>query len=136
MTSTKSAVPVAAPRTLRYEQDAGLPVAIEARSNRRTFYPNNGNVFNPAGTNVIRLNLNSQSFVDFSHSYLQFKLTNIDAARTLGVDSGVPFFSRLHQSGSPNLGRQTTHQYQRRYLGRGICPAPVQSGVRESIFQC
>ena len=114
MTSTKSAVPVAAPRTLRYEQDAGLPVAIEARSNRRTFYPNNGNVFNPAGTNVIRLNLNSQSFVDFSHSYLQFKLTNIDAARTLGVDSGVPFFSRLQiMSGGQEL--EDIQEYSRLY---------------------
>ena len=113
MTSTKSSVPVAAPRTLRYEQDAGLPVAIEARSNRRTFYPNNGNVFNPAGTNVIRLNLNSQSFVDFSHSYLQFKLTNLDAA-TLGVDSGVPFFSRLQiMSGGQEL--EDIQEYSRLY---------------------
>ena len=27
---------VAAPKTLRYEHDGGLPVAIEAKSNRRT----------------------------------------------------------------------------------------------------
>ena len=74
--SNKSAVPIAAPKTLRYEQDAGLPVAIEARSNRRTFYPSNGEVFAPDGTNVIRMMLNSNSFVDFAHSYLQFKVTN------------------------------------------------------------
>eukprot|EP01048_Picozoa_sp_COSAG05_P009214 COSAG05_NODE_741_length_7601_cov_8.262997_11_plen_61_part_00 len=48
--SNKSAVPIAAPKTLRYEQDAGLPVAIEARSNRRTFYPSNGENFAPDGT--------------------------------------------------------------------------------------
>ena len=63
----KSNFPIAVPKTLRYEQDAGLPVAIDARSNRRTFYPNNGNVFGPNGTNVIRLNINSESFLDFSH---------------------------------------------------------------------
>ena len=69
-------VPVAAPKTLRYEPDAGLPVAINARSNRRTFYPENGNIFSPTGTNVIRIKLNSQSFLDFSHSYLQFEFHN------------------------------------------------------------
>ena len=52
---SKSAVHVAAPKTLRYEQDAGLPVAIEARSNRRSFWPANGNVFSPDATNVIRM---------------------------------------------------------------------------------
>ena len=83
--SAKSAVPVAAPRTLRYEQDAGLPVAIEARSNRRAFYPNNGTSFGPTGTKVIRLNLNSNSFLDFSHSYLSFELTNLDSCLSLDI---------------------------------------------------
>ena len=48
---------VAAPKTLRYEHDGGLPVAIEAKSNRRTYVPNNGQTFLPGQT--IRLNLNS-----------------------------------------------------------------------------
>lgn len=93
---SKSAVPIAAPKTLRYEQDAGLPVAIDARSNRRTFYPSNGNKFSPNNTNVIRMTLNSKSFLDFSHSYLQMTVTNTSGdARTVGLDEGVPFFSRL-----------------------------------------
>ena len=104
--SNKSAVPIAAPKTLRYEQDAGLLVAIEARSNRRTFYPSNGEVFAPDGTNVIRMTLNSNSFVDFAHSYLQFKVTNMtppaaqsDGTQNVAVnvapDLGLPFFNRL-----------------------------------------
>ena len=99
--SNNSAVPIAAPKTLRYEQDAGLPVAIEARSNRRTFYPSNGEVFAPDGTNVIRMTLNSNSFVDFAHSYLQFKVTNKTLADGDGnalhvaPDFGLPFFNRL-----------------------------------------
>ena len=32
---------VAAPKTLRYERDGGLPVAIEAKPNRRTFRQQN-----------------------------------------------------------------------------------------------
>lgn len=108
--SNKSAVPIAAPKTLRYEQDAGLPVAIEARSNRRTFYPSNGEVFAPDGTNVIRMTLNSNSFVDFAHSYLQFKVTNKTLADgggnvvNVAPDFGLPFFNRLQiMSGGTEL---------------------------------
>ena len=108
--SNKSAVPIAASKTLRYEQDAGLPVAIEARSNRRTFYPFNGEVFAPDGTNVIRMTLNSNSFVDFAHSYLQFKVTNKTLADGGGnalhvaPDFGLPFFNRLQiMSGGTEL---------------------------------
>ena len=111
----KSNFPIAVPKTLRYEQDAGLPVAIDARSNRRTFYPNNGNVFGPNGTNVIRLNINSESFLDFSHSYLQFDFVNVsNNARTVGLDFGVPFFSRLQiMSGGQEL--EDIQEYSRLY---------------------
>ena len=63
---SKSMNPIAAPKTLRYEPDAGLPVAIEAKSNRRYFYPTNGDKFGPDQTNVIRMTLNSNSFIDLS----------------------------------------------------------------------
>ena len=100
---SKSMNPIAAPKTLRYEPDAGLPVAIEARSNRRYFYPNNGDKFAKNGTNVIRMNLNSQSFIDFSHSYLQFTVLN-DSGENLALDAGCPLFSRLQiMSGGQEL---------------------------------
>ena len=63
--SGKSQVPVAAPKTLRYEQDAGLPVAIDAKSSRHFHTPINGQVFKPEGTNQIRIHINSDNFVDF-----------------------------------------------------------------------
>ena len=104
---------VAAPKTLRYERDGGLPVAIEAKSNRRTYVPANGSDFRPGQT--IRITLNSQSFLDFSHSYLQFKFTNDSAgARTLGLDMGCPFFSRLQiMSGGQEL--EDIGEYSRLY---------------------
>ena len=111
----KSAAPIAVPKTLRYEQDAGLPVAIDARSNRRAYYPTNGQEFGPNKTNVIRLNINSSSFLDFSHSYLQFEVKNASTtARTVGLDFGVPFFSRLQiQSGGQEL--EDIQEYSRLY---------------------
>ena len=107
--------PIAAPKTLRYEPDAGLPVAIEAKSNRRYFYPTNGNKFGPNATNVIRMTLNANSFLDFSHSYLQFTVTNNNsAAETLGLDHGVPFFNRLQvMSGGQEL--EDIQEYSRLY---------------------
>ena len=100
---SKSMNPIAAPKTLRYEPDAGLPVAIEAKSNRRYFYPTNGDKFGPDQTNVIRMTLNSNSFIDFSHSYLQFTVKNTSGGN-LAVDSGMPFFSRLQiMSGGQEL---------------------------------
>ena len=104
---------VAAPKTLRYERDGGLPVAIEAKSNRRTFTPANGSSFRAGQT--IRISLNSQSFIDFSHSYLQFKFTNDSAdARTVGLDMGCPFFSRLQiMSGGQEL--EDIGEYSRLY---------------------
>ena len=104
---------VAAPKTLRYERDGGLPVAIEAKSNRRTFTPANGSNFRAGQT--IRITLNSQSFIDFSHSYLQFKFTNDSAdGRTVGLDMGCPFFSRLQiMSGGQEL--EDIGEYSRLY---------------------
>ena len=106
--------PIAAPSTLRYEPDAGLPVAIEAKSNRRTFFPTNGDKFTRSGTNIIKLTLNSNSFLDFSHSYLQFTFTNQATNATLGLDEGVPFFNRLQiMSGGKEL--EDIQEYGRLY---------------------
>lgn len=107
--------PIAAPKTLRYEPDAGLPVAIEAKSNRRYFYPTNGNTFGPKATNVIRMNLNANSFLDFSHSYLQFTVENNNSAfEHVGLDHGVPFFNRLQiMSGGQEL--EDIQEYSRLY---------------------
>jgi len=62
------------PKQLNYNDV--LPVAIESRSNKRTFEPTNGNVFSPDGNRIIRLNINSDNLCDFTHSYLQFTVTN------------------------------------------------------------
>ena len=50
------------------------------------------------------MTINSNSFIDFSHSYLQFQVQNKDVNRTLTPDLGVPFFSRLQiMSGGQEL---------------------------------
>ena len=71
MTSMSSPV---VPKQLNYNDV--LPVAIESRSNKRTFEPTNGTTFAPDANRIIRLNINSDNLCDFTHSYLQFTVTN------------------------------------------------------------
>ena len=103
------------PKQLNYNDV--LPVAIESRSNKRTFEPTNGNVFSPDGNRIIRLNINSDNLCDFTHSYLQFTVTNkttvtpatadaaafpaslnqtkISDSAAMHLDFGMPFIKRL-----------------------------------------
>ena len=115
MTSNMSSPVV--PKQLNYNDV--LPVAIESRSNKRTFEPTNGTTFAPDANRIIRLNINSDNLCDFTHSYLQFTVTNktsvvapADAVRpaslqgaageikitesaAMHLDFGVPFIKRM-----------------------------------------
>ena len=79
------------PKQLNYADV--LPVAIESRSNKRTFEPINGNTFAHNGNQIIRMNINSDNLCDFTHSYLQATLTNT-STKDLVLDTGVPWISR------------------------------------------
>ena len=88
-----------APNQLNYSDV--LPIAIESKSQKRTFNPTNGVEFGPKKTNVIRLNINSDNLWDTTHSYLQVKLTNTtpvvghDGVEKVGLDQGLPWLNRL-----------------------------------------
>ena len=88
------------PKTLNY-QDV-LPLAVESRARRRTFFPINGQSFTATGANIIRIDLSADALLDTQHSYLRFQFTN-DAAKTCGLDyaGGHAFIRRLRieQSG-------------------------------------
>ena len=63
-----------APKEFNYSDTVSL--TIPSSSNRREFTPNNGQVFTPNNANVIRININSDNYLDTAHSYLQATLTN------------------------------------------------------------
>ena len=88
------------PKTLNY-QDV-LPLAVESRSRRRTFFPVNGATFTSGGANVIRIDLSSDALLDTQHSYLRFTLKA--KTRGCGIDfaGGHSFIRRLRieQSGT------------------------------------
>ena len=64
-----------APRQVNY--DNILPLAIESRSNRREFLPVNGQSFsNTTGATICRIDVNADSMLDATHSYLECALQN------------------------------------------------------------
>ena len=70
-----------APPQVNY--DNVLPLAIESRSNRREFLPVNGQTFSNAnGATICRIDINADSMLDASHSYLECNITNNIAAGT------------------------------------------------------
>ena len=86
---------VAVPVQLNYADTP--PVAIESRPQRRLFFPVNGQSFSPNNTNQIRIDVNADSMLDFSHSYLQFDLDlGVEAsAKGCFLDAGCPAINRL-----------------------------------------
>ena len=88
------------PKTIDY-QDV-LPLAVESKSRRRTFFPTNGQTFQDNTNNIIRIDISADALLDTQHSYLRF--TNTFAANTVGIDfaGGHSFIRRLRieQSGT------------------------------------
>ena len=61
------------PKTLDYTDV--LPLAVESRARRRTFFPVNGQKFVSNGANIIRIDLSADALLDTQHSYLRFDFT-------------------------------------------------------------
>ena len=78
------------PKTLDYTDV--LPLAVESKSRRRTFFPNNGQQFVSNAANIIRIDLSADALLDTQHSYLRFTYTQ-GAGQSCGFDySGGPCF--------------------------------------------
>eukprot|EP01051_Picozoa_sp_SAG22_P016833 SAG22_NODE_2468_length_2538_cov_15.117261_1_plen_347_part_10 len=114
------------PKQLNYAQGV-LPVAIESRSNKRTFEPINGNTFAPGNNAICRLNINSDNLCDFTHSYLQAVLTNT-STKALALDTGIPWINRVQiLSGGQEL--ESISEYSRLHsMIEAIQGNPNQSG--------
>lgn len=84
------------PSTIDYSDV--LPMSVPAVSRRRKFFPVNGGEFAAQALNEIRIPIDSQTALcDVDHSYVQFTITNSNAAANLSLDSGgaAMFFSRV-----------------------------------------
>jgi hypothetical protein len=88
------------PKTIDYTDV--LPLAVESKARRRTFFPTNGQSFTDNTNNIVRIDISADALLDTQHSYLRF--TNTFAANAAGVDfaGGHSFIRRLRveQSGT------------------------------------
>ena len=112
------------PKTIDYGDV--LPLAVESRSRRRTFFPVNGQEFSSAGANIIRIDLSADALLDTQHSYLRFNVKTTGAV-TAGMDysGGHGFIRRLRiqQSGTT---LEDINNYNRLM---GAVVLPCQSGT-------
>ena len=108
------------PSTIDYTKI--LPLAVESRSRRRTFIPNNGQNFASDQNNVIRIDVSANAFLDTKHSYLRFRMTN-NSGQNMALDytGGHGFIQRLTilQQGTV---LSDVHHYNR-LLGSILLPA-------------
>ena len=81
-----------------------LPLAVESRSRRRTFLPNNGQSFVSDLNNQIRIDISANAFLDTQHSYLRFRMRNT-TGQNMSVDfsGGHGFIQRLRISQSGTI---------------------------------
>ena len=88
------------PKTIDYTDV--LPLAVESKSRRRTFFPTNGQTFTDNTNNIVRIDISADALLDTQHSYLRF--TTTFAGSTAGIDfaGGHSFIKRLRveQSGT------------------------------------
>jgi len=111
------------PKTLDYTDV--LPLAVESRSRRRTFFPVNGSTFNSAGANIIRIDLSADALLDTQHSYLRFDFTPNTNSCGFDTAGGHAFIRRIRVEQSGTI-LEDINAYNR--LMGGIV-LPCQSGI-------
>jgi hypothetical protein len=113
------------PKTLDYTDV--LPLAVESRSRRRTFFPTNGATFKSNGANIIRIDLSADALLDTQHSYLRFDFTPTLAGQSCGIDTagGHAFIRRMRIEQSGTV-LEDINNYNRLM---GAVVLPCQSGV-------
>ena len=116
-----------APNSINYSNQ--LPLGIEAKSQRRLFFPTTGDSYSGDGSSIIRISLNYDGMLDTSLSYLKFDFKNTDANADDGIirDLGQPEISRLVVS-SGGVVLEDIQNYNQ-LVGSILLPAQANQGV-------
>ena len=106
-----------APPALNY--DNILPLAIESRSNRRSFVPTNGAVFsNTTGATVVRIDVNADSMLDCAHSYLTCNVNAVEVGNNdenLSLNPFCPSWIQRLRIESGGVVIEDINEYSRLY---------------------
>lgn len=117
---------VSAPNSVNYGDQ--LPLGIEAKSQKRLFFPTTGDTYSATGNNIARIDINYDGLLDTAQSYLEFTLQNnagaagsLDlgqaAIKKLTISSGGVVLEEIHDYNTlvgaflvpSNAGKQNLH---------------------------
>jgi hypothetical protein len=117
---------VSAPNSVNYGDQ--LPLGIEAKSQKRLFFPTTGDTYSATGNNIARIDINYDGLLDTAQSILEFTITNNSGAsasldighaaiKKLTVSSGGVVLEEIHDYNTlvgaflvpANAGKQTLH---------------------------
>jgi hypothetical protein len=130
-----ASVPRAAPPELNYAQQ--VPLALPSSQSQRRFNPVNGQKFSPNNSNIILIDINSDNFLDASHSYFTCKIQNEaggvdDTTRQMLLAGPACFIQKLRiLSGGVEL--ESIDSYSRLYNILQQCQSD-QSRTQNSIM--
>tara|TARA_Y100000004_G_scaffold196641_1_gene267368 strand:+ start:169 stop:1770 length:1602 start_codon:yes stop_codon:yes gene_type:complete len=115
--------PMRAPRSVMYGDQ--LPLGIEAKSQKRLFFPTTGDTYSPTSNTICRIDINYDGLMDTAQSYLEFDLTN-NSGKRASFDIGHPVIRKLTIS-SGGVVLEEIHDYNA--LVAGVL-FPSQAGVQ------
>ena len=114
-----------APPQVNY--DNVLPLAIESRSNRREFLPVNGQSFsNSTGATICRIDVNADSMLDATHSYLECDVRNdaADNSHFLSLNNFTPSWIQRLRIESGGVVIEDINEYSRLFAMLSLCQCP------------
>ena len=124
---------MSAPQGLDYSP--ALHSSIPATATRRFFYPSNGTTFTPTGTKMIRLEMATDSFVDFSNSYCMLDFQNTTAGdHAVGLSRGVPFIDRIRVLSASGIVLENIEGYNHLHAMLMDCTAGQQWNNAQTLF--
>ena len=80
---------VSAPKSVLYGDQ--LPLGLEAKAQKKLFFPTTGDLYSPSSNKTIRIDVNYDGMLDTQQSFLQMKLKN-KSGRTASFDIGQPYY--------------------------------------------
>ena len=124
----EGAAPMRAPKSIMYGDQ--LPLGVEAKSQKRLFFPTTGDLYSPTSNSICRIDINYDGLMDTAQSYLEFKLTN-KSGKKASFDLGQPVIRKLTIS-SGGVVLEEIHDYNA--LVAGVL-FPAQAGVQNLHYE-
>ena len=129
-------VAMRAPKSVMYGDQ--LPLGVEAKSQKRMFFPTTGDTYSPTSNTICRIDINYDGLLDTAQSFLEFDLHNKSTTTASGAenirasfDVGQPVIRKLTIS-SGGVVLEEIHDYN--CLVGGVL-FPAQAGIQNLHYE-